>query len=262
MIRCATSSTCSVIWSGHLLRDLVRTDEQVGVVLLELAHAEQAVQGTLELVTVVDAGLGQLERQVTVAARLALVDEAGTRAVHRLDGVVLVVDLGRVHVLLVVVPVTGGLPQLAREDDGRLNLVVPVLVLHLLPVLHEGVADAHAVGQPEREAGAGLVHHEDVHLLADLAVVALLGLRKQGEVLVHLLLVAEGDAVDAGEHLVLAVTLPVRARDARQLERLKGLGVQDVRAHAHVDVLALLVERDARVLGKVADVLDLVLLAA
>ena len=105
-------------------------------------------------------------------------------------------------------------------------------------------------------------HHEDLHLLADLAVVALLGLREQGEVLVHLLLVAEGDAVDAGEHLVLAVALPVRARDARQLERLERLRIQDVRAHAHVHVLALLVERDARVLGKVADVLDLVLLAA
>ena len=35
-----------------------------------------------------------------------------------------------------------------------------------------------------------------------------------------------------------------------------------MRAHAHVDVLALLVEGDAGVLGKVADVLDLVLLAA
>ena len=154
-----------------------------------------------------------------------------------------------------------GLPQAAGQDDRRLDLVVAVLVLHLLPVLHEGVADAHAVGQPEREAGTSLVHHEDLHLLADLPVVALLRLLAHVLPLRKLILAAEGDAIDAGEHLVVLVALPIRARDAGELEGLERLGVEDMRANAHVDVLALLVEGDAGVLGKVADVLYLVLLA-
>ena len=220
------------------------------------------MQGALELVAVVEACLGELKRQVAVGTGLGLVDQACAGAVHRLDRVVLLVDLRGVHVGLVVVPVAGGLPEGAREDDRGLDLVVAELGLHLVPIVHEGVADDHAVGEPEREAGARLGHHEEVHLLADLAVVAALGLLEHVQVLVELLLGGEGDAVDAGEHLVVLIALPVGARDARELEGLHGLGVADVGADAHVDVVALLVEGDARVLVEVADMLDLVLLAA
>ena len=100
------------------------------------------------------------------------------------------------------------------------------------------------------------------HLAADLAVVALLGLLEQAQVLVELLLRGKGGAVHAGEHLVVLVALPIGTGHARELEGLERLGVGEMRAHAHVDVLALLIEGDAGVLGKVADVLDLVLLAA
>ena len=134
--------------------------------------------------------------------------------------------------------------------------------MDLAPVAEQLVLERHAVGQEEREAGGLVAHHEDVHLAADLAVVALLGLLEQAQVLVELVLGGEGGAVHADEHLVVLVALPVGAGDARELEGLERLGVGEVRAHAHVDVLALLVEGDARVLGQVADVLDLVLLAA
>ena len=81
-------------------------------------------------------------------------------------------------------------------------------------------------------------------------------------VLVELFLGGKGDAVDAGEHLVVLVALPVGARDAGELKGLQRLGVADVGADAHVNVVALLVEGDAGVVVQVADVLDLVLLAA
>ena len=93
-------------------------------------------------------------------------------------------------------------------------------------------------------------------------MVALLGLLQHVQVLVELLLGGKGDAVDAGEHLVVLVALPVGARDAGELKGLEGLGVADVGADAHVDVVALLVEGNAGVVVQVADVLDLVLLAA
>ncbi len=247
---------------GDLLGNLVAADEEVGVVLGEGAHAEQAVQGALELVAMVLAGLGQLEGQVAVGAGTALVDEAGARAVHRLDGAVLLINLGRVHVGLVVVPVAGGLPEPARQDDGGVHLLVAVGLLHLHPVLLEGVVDLHAVGQPEGEARAEVREHEEVHLLADAAMIALLSLGEQLEVPVHLFLAVEGDALDAGEHLVVGVALPVGPGDSRELEGLEGLGVEQVRAHAHVDVLTLLEEGDVGVLLQVAYVLDLVGLSA
>ena len=44
---------------------------------------------------------------------LAIVDEHGARAVHRLDGEILIVDLGGVHVLFVVSPVSALFPKLS-----------------------------------------------------------------------------------------------------------------------------------------------------
>ena len=76
----------------------------------------------------------------------------------------------------------------------------------------------------------------------------------------QLLLGAEGNAVDAGEHLVVLVALPVGARLLGDLEGLQGLGVGQVGADAHINVLALLIEADGGILGQIADVLHLELL--
>ena len=194
--------------------------------------------------------------------RLGGVHQHAARAVHGLNAVLFVVDDGGVHVVLVVVPVARGLPQLLVHDERRGDLHVAGLVVDLAPVVQQRVLKDHAVGQEEREAGGLVAHHKEVHLAADLAVVALLGLLQHVHVLVELFLGGKGNAVDAGEHLVVLVALPVGARDAGELKGLQGLGVADMGAYAHVDVVALLVEGDAGVVVQVTDVLDLVLLAA
>ena len=210
----------------------------------------------------VQACLGQLERQIAVAARLALVDKACAWAVHRLDRIVLVIDERRVHVVLVVVPVATRLPERAGQDLGRLHLVVVVTGHHLMPVVDERVFELGAVGQPERETRAFFGEHEQFHLGANLAMVAFGGFCLDALVFGKLVLRGKRDAVDAREHLVVLVALPVSSRGCGELECLERLGVEDVRADAHVDVLALLVERDARVVSQIADVLDLVVLVA
>ena len=100
------------------------------------------------------------------------------------------------------------------------------------------------------------------HLLADLPVIPLPGLRllllPDGELLV----VVEGDAVDAGEHLVFPVVLPIGAGLLGDFEGLEGLGVGQVGTNAHIDIVTLLIEGDPGVLREVADVLHLVDLAA
>ena len=68
-------------------------------------------------------------------------------------------------------------------------------------------------GVPEHGAGAFLLEMEQVHLAAELAVVALLGLFDLLEIGVELLLLGEGGAVDAGQHRVVAVAAPIGARD-------------------------------------------------
>ena len=74
--------------------------------------------------------------------------------------------------------------------------------------------------QKTRAVGFGL-EVEQVHLLADLAMVALGRLLEPHEMGVELLLVEPGGAVDPAEHRVLGVAAPIGARHPRQLERLR-----------------------------------------
>src|SRR4029453_13226769 len=72
-------------------------------------------------------------------------------------------------------------------------------------------------------------------------------------------LIVEGRAVDPRQLLVVLVPAPVRAGQARELDRLDRLRVLQVRTAAEVGELALRVERDRAV--RRLDELDLVLLA-
>ena len=91
---------------AYLVTNLVGANKQVRIVLRKLAHTEQTVQGTFKFVAVVKTSFCQLKRQIAIRARLAHVHQTRTRAVHRLNCKVFVVDNGRVHIFFVVIPVT------------------------------------------------------------------------------------------------------------------------------------------------------------
>ena len=161
------------------------------VVLVEAAHPEQPVEGAGQLMPVDQADLAHPQGQIPVGVGLTGVDQHAAGAVHGLDGVILVVNDGGVHILLVVVPVAGPLPQLAVQDDGSGDLHIAVLLVDLPPVVQQGVLQDHALGQEEGEAGALVPQHEQSQFLAQLPVVPLLGLLDPLEVGVQLLLLRE-----------------------------------------------------------------------
>ena len=97
----------------NLVLHLIPSHEDVRIVLCEAADTEQAVQSAGQLVAVDKAELSHAKRQVAIGVRLGLVNEHAARAVHGLNGIILAVYLRGIHVLLVVEPVAGGLPQLA-----------------------------------------------------------------------------------------------------------------------------------------------------
>ena len=167
------------------LGQLVGAHEQVRIVLVEAAHAEQAMQRALHLVAVHQADLARTNGQVAIAMRLGRVHEHAARAVHRLHAVLFFVDDRRVHVVLVVVPVARRLPQLLVHDHRRGDFHVAGLFVDLAPVVEQRVLQNHAVGQEEREARRLVAHHEDVHLAANAAMVALLGLLEVVQVLLE-----------------------------------------------------------------------------
>ncbi len=200
--------------------------------------------------------------QVPVAPQAALIGQDAAGAVHGLDGIVLIINFKRIHVIPVVFPVAALLPQRAGEDDRCLDLFIPCLAVDLPPIVFQGVAQHHALGIEEGEAGACLHQVKQVQFPAQLAVVALFSLLDLLEVGLQVFLVGKSGAVDTLEHLVFFAPPPVGAGEAGELEGLDAPGRGQVRARAQVDKVALAVEGQLGILRQVVDQLHLVRLPA
>ena len=211
------------------------------------------------------AELGQLERQIAVGLEPVLEDLDVARAVHRLDhegALVLRARLGQEHVLAEGRHVTGGDPERGVHQLRRVDLDIAGGGLAAADVVFEQLEQGPALGVPEHRARRLLLEVEQIHLAAELAMVALLGFLELLEVGVELLLFGEGGAVDAREHLAVGIAAPIGARDLHQLERVPDLaGRGHVRPAAEVEPVALLVDLDLLVRGDGVDQLDLERLA-
>ena len=223
----------------------------MGIVLGEAAHAGQAVELTTLLVAVNGTELGIADGQVTVAAGSGLVDLAVVGAVHGFEHVLLTL-LGRGDgtegVLTVLgIVATGHIEQLVA-DVRRDDLLVAVALLDLGQHVLQTVTQSGTLGQPQGQALAHVGREgKQFHLLANLAVVALLGLLKQHEVLLEHLLLGEGDTIDAGQLGAGLVTAPVSAGERHHLDGLDHASRGDVRATAQVGEVALGISSDVTV---------------
>lgn len=218
-----------------LLLDLLGHAENVGVVLLEAADAGQASEGTRELVTMEDTKVGETDGQLTVGALAGAENQAVTGAVHGLDGPILVLALEGKHTLLVVLPVTRGTPQVNVVNVGGDDLLEATAAVLGADELLEAVVNAGAVREHEGRARGVLMPHEELLVLSNETMVTLRSKTTQLKVLIELLLLGEGDTIDALQRVVLLVSLPVGRGVVGHREGLDLRGVREMRATAQVD---------------------------
>ena len=152
----------------------------------------------------------------------------------------------------------GGHPQLEIDELRRVDLDIARVGLPAADVVLENLEQRPALGMPEHRARRLLLEVEEVHLAAELPVVAFLRLLDLLEIGVELLLLREGRAVDAAEHLAIGVAAPIGGRDLHQLEGRADLaGRSHVRAAAEIEPVALLVDLELLVGRDGIDQLDL-----
>ena len=163
-------------------------------------------------------------------------------AIHRLHGEIALVGLRRVHVVLVILPVTRALPERAIEDHRALDLQVAIVAVDAAHVLLDLLPQRPALGVPKHHPRGLVLQVEKIELLANAAVVAPLGLFQHVEVGLLIFLLGPGGPVDALQHLVLGVTSPIGARDLHQLKDLEFPGGGHVRTAAQVDEAAFAIE--------------------
>src|ERR1039457_897695 len=202
----------------HLAIDAFRRGEDVRVILRKGSDSRQPLRDSRFLIPVEPREVGVPHGQVPVAPRLRPEQEAVARAVHRLDAELALVDLDEEHVLAVSAGVARCPEELLVENLGRDDLLVAVLDVELADPCDQEVVDRSAFRQEERRRRGPGMEEEEPQLLAELAVVARFRGLEPREMLVQLLLREKDGPVNALEHRVFFIALPVRARRVRELE--------------------------------------------
>ncbi len=185
------------------------------VVLRESAHAHQAVHHARSLVAIHRAQFAQPHGKIAIAVQLVFVNQNVARAVHGLELILGVVQLhGLEHVVAIKIGVPGNLPQIAPHHVRRVDQRVAARQVLIAHPIFDDLADAPALGMPENQAGAGeFLDAEQVQLLAELAMIALLGFFQALQVGVLIFLAEERRAIDALQARIVLVALPIGAGD-------------------------------------------------
>ena len=196
--------------------------------------------------------LVEAHRQVPIAVRLARVSQKVAGAVHRLHAHRLAFRFDEEHVLPVMLPVAGPLPQRLVVDERRLHLDIPRGEQDVAHVVRERVVERRALVEPERGARRPLMEREQTQLATELAVIPLLRFLDLREMGLEILLREKRRSVDALHRLVARIALPIGVRGVQYLEGLQFAGRRHVRPDAEIDEgLRILdrVTRDFRLAG-------------
>ena len=102
---------------------------------------------------------------------------------------------------------------------GRVQQLVAVPVVFVLPVVLDQPSQLRALGLPENQPRADLiVDGEEFQFLAQPAMIALFRLLQVVQILFQRLLVEKGGAVDPLQYVVVLVAAPVGAGNPQQFE--------------------------------------------
>ena len=202
-------------------KNLIFRAENVTVVLSEAAHTHEAMERTRRLIAVALTEFTNAQRQITVAAKLRIEDLDVAGAVHRLERVVAVLRLRREHIVAVLRPVTGTLPQRAVKQLGSFHFFVAIILIDAAHELLDHLPERPAFGMPEDHARRFILQMEEIEFATKAAVITLFGLSEHLEISLLLILRRPGRTVDALEHFVLAVAAPVGARHLHQVMHLE-----------------------------------------
>ena len=159
------------------------------------------------------------------------------RAVHWLEVVALaVIEFhGRVHPVSEPVEVTRDLKEVGLGHVRGVDELIVGLNMALTRVVLHHPADRASSGMKHRQTTANFVGEaEEIKLLAELSVVALLGFFKPVKVLGQSVLALPGCSIDTLQLRTLLVTAPVRTSHPHQLEVTKPSGRGHVRAAAQI----------------------------
>ena len=94
----------------NLLANLLLGHKDMGIILSKAAYTHQAMKLTGFFMAVNKAQFADTKRQILIGMRLGLINEHSARTVHRFYSEICIINDCCIHIVFIVVPMTGILP--------------------------------------------------------------------------------------------------------------------------------------------------------
>ena len=163
-------------------------------------------------------------REVAVTVDIALIDQDAAWAVHRFDGIRLIIDGCKIHIVAVMIPVTGLFPEMTVEDHRRHDFIVIGFVMEFMPEFEQVVAQDHSLGMEEREARTFFMETEQVELFTQFAVVTFFSFFHHLQVFIEFRFLFKSGPINTLKHLVVFIAAPVSTGNSAQSKGLDSTG--------------------------------------
>src|SRR5207245_10086853 len=148
--------------------------------------------------------------------------------------------------------------QLFARHVRRVHELIAALQDDVLDEAPQLEVQNRAVRVPENQPRPDiLLNRVKVELFSDGPVIALAGFFEPANVALEIVLAEPRRPIDALQHLPALIAAPIRSRRVQQLEVLDTPRARHVRPTAQIDERAVRVDRDALVLPKIVDAVEL-----
>ena len=214
----------------------------MSVILSKTAHTHKSVKSSGKLMAVNKSKLRHALRKITIRMNTALIYKHSAGTVHRLNRIVIAVNNGCIHIVLIMIPVTRPMPQVLIQYNRGFDLLISVFTVLLTPEILKNITQNHSLRQEERKSRSLLINIKQIKLPSELSVITLFSFLHPLKVGVKLLLCRKCHTIDTLKHFVFTVALPVCSRTLNQLESLYRSGRKEMRTCAKVYKFAHAVE--------------------
>ena len=216
----------------------------------ELTHSRKAVHFAAALITEQSRGFGIAAGQVAIAFNAVFIYEILERTGHgtkRHDFVVHSLVAEHEHTFFIMIPMSGNLIEIALGHKRGFCQHIAAALFFVLDKALQRLQNFGAFRHEKRKSLAyKLVGHENAELTPYLVVIALFCLLEFFEILGHFRFFLESRAVYSGKHLVIFVSLPVRAGYLSELETFNFSRTCKMRSGAKIDEISLRIQRYLR----------------
>ena len=163
------------------------------------------------------------------------------------------------HAVAVMIPMPAQFVKIALCHERRFGEHVPSALFFVLDETLHGLHYLCALRHEQRQAlPDALFGHEQTEIATELVMIALFRFGEFSEILLDFRLLFKRHAVNTGEHFIVLVALPIRARYLNELYVLDLARAREMRSFAKIDKAALLVHGNLRAARQLLDELHFV----